>query len=247
MALPPLDDIERYAIFLDFDGTIVEIEQHPEAVRMEASTVELLRALRERLRGALAIISGREIAVVDRFLRPLRLPVAGVHGLQRRDAYGELHTRATFDLNPTIIMLEKRFADAPGVVIEPKRGAIAVHYRLRPELERECRAAVEQIVENNPKLRLLRGKMVWEIAQAGSDKGGAISAFLSEPPFKGRIPLFAGDDVTDEAGFLVVNARGGVSIKIGDGKSAAKYSAANVRELKNWLGAFAFENEERAG
>lgn len=244
--LPPLHDIERYAIFLDFDGTIVEIEEHPEAVRMEASTVELLGALRERLNGALAIISGREIAVVDRFLNPLRLPVAGVHGLQRRDAYGELHTRAAFDLNPTIIMLEKRFADARGVVIERKRGAIAVHYRLRPELESECSETVERIVENNPKLRLLRGKMVCEIAQNGSDKGGAISAFLSEPPFKGRIPLFAGDDITDEDGFLVVNARGGVSIKIGDQKSAAKYAAASVRDLKDWLSAFIFERSEES-
>ena len=246
--LPPLQNIERHAIFLDFDGTIVEIEEHPEAVRMEASTVELLGALHAGSKGALAIISGREIAVVDRFLHPLRLPVAGVHGMQRRDAYGELHTRADFDLKPTIIMLEKRFADARGVIIERKRGAIAMHYRLRPELEAECRRAAEEIVEINPKLRLLRGKMVFEIAQSACDKGGAISAFLSEPPFKGRIPLFAGDDFTDEHGFLVVNARGGVSIKIGNEKSAAKYSAENVGALRNWLSACVFErSKERAG
>jgi trehalose 6-phosphate phosphatase len=246
--LPPFQNIERCAIFLDFDGTIVEIEEHPEAVRMDASTVRLLSALHEGANGALAIISGREIAVVDRFLHPLRLPVAGVHGMQRRDAYGELHTRAAFDLKPTIIVLEKRFADAQGVVIERKRGAIAMHYRLRPDLEDECRKAAEEIVEINPKLRLLRGKMVFEIAQSACDKGGAISAFLSEPPFKGRIPLFAGDDLTDEHGFLVVNARGGVSIKIGNEKSAAKYSAANVGDLKNWLSACVFERfKEHAG
>jgi len=245
--LPSLEDIERYAIFLDFDGTIVEIEDHPDAVRMEPSTLELLKALQKRSRGALAIISGREIAVVDRYLSPLRLPVAGVHGLQRRDAYGELHTHAAFDLEPDTIKLEKRFAHAQGVVIERKVGAIALHYRLRPELERECCAAVAKIVEENSGLRMLRGKMVCEIAQNGHDKGGAISAFLSEPPFEGRIPLFAGDDATDEDGFVVVNARGGVSIKIGDQTTTAKYSASSVRDLKSWLNAYVFEPSGERG
>ena len=244
--LPLIEDVERYAIFLDFDGTIVEIEDYPDAVRVEPSTLDLLKALHERSRGAFAIISGREISVVDRLLHPLKLPVAGVHGVQRRDAFGETHMRSVFDLEPVTIMLENRIGGVPGVVIERKPGAVAIHYRLRPELEETCRAIAEEVVAQHSNLRLLHGKMVYELMQRGGDKGSAISAFLSEPPFKERIPLFAGDDITDEAGFLVVNAHGGVSIKVGDQMTAAQFSAPSARDFKNWLRAFVVEpSEER--
>ncbi len=234
--LPNIEDIERYAIFLDLDGTLAELVAHPDSVQVDHSTLNMLDTLSKKVGRALAVVSGREIAVVDRLLRPLVLPVAGVHGLQRRDARGVIHSRHTADISSITFDLEKAFGREAGVVIERKPGAIALHFRLRPDLERRCRDIVHGVVEKRADLRLLHGKMVYEIMPRGSDKGGAIQAFLSEPPFLGRRPIFAGDDITDEAGFSVVNARNGISIKIGGGESAARFRAHDVRQFQAWLG-----------
>jgi trehalose 6-phosphate phosphatase len=233
--LPDIDNIERYAIFLDLDGTLAELVAHPDSVQVEHSTLRLLETLSQNVGGALAVVSGREIAVVDRLLRPLVLPVAGVHGLERRDARGVIHSRDTADISSINLELENAIGHETGVVIERKTGAIALHYRLRPELDRRCRDIVHGVIEKRPDLHLLQGKMVYEIMPRGSDKGGAIQAFLAETPFLGRRPIFAGDDVTDEAGFSVVNARHGVSIKIGAGQSVARFRARDVRQFRAWL------------
>ncbi len=233
--LPSINNLERYAIFLDLDGTIVELVEHPDAVRVEASTLRLLEMLRHRSGSALAVISGREIASIDLLLRPLILPVAGVHGLQRRDAAGFVHLHETSDIRPVTYVLEKVIGEESGVIIEQKPGAVALHYRLRPDLERRCCEIVEEVVGRRPDLRLVHGKMVFEILQKGADKGSVIEAFLSEPPFLGRKPIFAGDDVTDESGFASVNAVDGVSIKIGADKTAARFRARDVGELHDWL------------
>ncbi|PWB81943.1 MAG: trehalose-phosphatase [Methylocystaceae bacterium] len=248
--LPSIDEIGRYAVFLDFDGTVVELADHPDAVRVDVATVRLLEALGDRVGRALAVISGRDIDVVDKMLHPLVLPVAGVHGLQRRDAAGRLH-RAALDpaeLGSIYLLIEEAIGKERGVFIERKVGAVALHYRLRPELERRCRDIVESVIWRRPELQLLQGKMVFEIRLDGADKGDVIEAFLHEPPFAGRTPIFAGDDVTDEAGFAVVNARGGISIKIGANSTLARFRAADVRELHAWLSALAHEpREERVG
>lgn len=233
--LPRIDDLERYAVFLDLDGTLVDLADHPDAVHVHASTLHLLHALEEKTGRALAVISGREIAVVDRLLHPLVLPVAGVHGLERRDAAGHVHSQDAASIRPVTFVLEKVIGDEPGVVIERKPGAVALHYRLRPDLERRCCEIVEELVGGRPDLRLLHGKMVFEIAQQGDDKGSVIGAFLTEPPFSGRVPIFAGDDVTDEAGFAAVNAHGGVSIKIGANRTTAQFRAESVQALHDWL------------
>jgi trehalose 6-phosphate phosphatase len=233
--LPNIEDIERYAIFLDLDGTLAELVAHPDSVQVDRSTLSLLETLSEKVGRALAVVSGREIAVVDRLLRPLVLPVAGVHGLERRDANGIIHARDTTDISSIIFALEKAIGAEVGLVIERKPGAIALHYRRRPDLEGRCREIVHGVVGERPDLRLLHGKMVYEVMPRGGDKGCAIQAFLSEPPFLGRGPIFAGDDITDEAGFSVVNARSGVSIKIGDGESVARFRARDVRQFRAWL------------
>lgn len=234
--LPNIKDIERYAIFLDLDGTLAEIVAHPDCVRVDRSTLSLLETLSETVGRALAVVSGREIAVVDKLLHPLVLPVAGVHGLERRDARGIIHSRDAADISSIIAELEKAAGDEIGVVVERKPGAIALHYRLRPDLEGRCHEIVQGVVAKRPDLRLLHGKMVYEIISKGSDKGGVIKAFLSESPFLGRRPIFAGDDITDEAGFSVVNARSGISIKLGGGESAARFRAHDLRQFHAWLG-----------
>lgn len=236
--LPNIDDIRRYAIFLDLDGTIVELADHPDAVHVDVATLRLLKTLRDKSDRALAVISGRDIEVVDRLLHPLVLPVAGVHGLQRRDASGKLHQIAVErpSLGPIGLILDEAIGDEPGIFVERKTGAVALHFRLRPDLEQRCRDIVEEIVPRRPDLCLLRGKMVFEIKLDGNDKGSVIDAFLNEPPFSGRTPIFAGDDVTDEVGFSTVNARDGISIKIGENSTVARFRAENVYELRDWLG-----------
>lgn len=237
MTLPVIDDLSRYAVFLDFDGTLVDIADRPSAVRMDASTLHNIEAIGCKVDHALAVVSGREIAVIDHFMRPLELPVAGVHGLERRDSAGLVHRAATNGPAFAAIgnAIEQAIGAEPGLVVETKPGAVAFHYRLRPELEERCRAIVERLLHEHRDLAMLHGKMVFELKLGSADKGTAIEAFLGEPPFAGRTPIFAGDDTTDEAGFDVVNARGGISIKIGPGPTAAHYRAAGIDEFRDWL------------
>lgn len=247
--LPNVDDIGRFALFLDLDGTVAEIAERPEAARVDIATVELLCALRRAAGEALAVVSGRDIAVIDRILSPLRLPVAGVHGLQRRDAAGRMHRTAetSAELDSVIRAIEAEVGGEDGVVFERKAGAVALHYRLRPELEARCRAAAERATRERPDLEILPGKKVFEIRLQGADKGDVIEAFLKEAPFRGRTPIFAGDDVTDEVGFAAVNAAGGLSIKVGTNATLARYRAADLPELHLWLAELARASQaERA-
>jgi trehalose 6-phosphate phosphatase len=235
--LPDLEEIGTFAVFLDLDGTLIEIADRPDAVRVTPTTVRLLALLRERTNNAVAVVSGRELQFIDRMLHPLKLPAAGVHGLQRRDAAGFLHAREAPDMESVVRNLRETIGAEDGVIIEQKPGAAAVHFRLRPDLERDCYRAVREVIGQRMDLQVIHGKMVLEIMCKGGSKGKAIQAFLSEPPFQGRRPLFAGDDITDEAGFRVANALNGVSIKIGNGETAALYRAMNVPHFRGWLSA----------
>ncbi|MGO9391110.1 trehalose-phosphatase [Rhodoblastus sp.] len=239
--LPLIKDLEQYCVFLDFDGTLVEIEDRPDDVRIDRPMLQLIERLRDKVGRALALVSGRDIHVIDRMLYPLVLPVAGVHGLQRRDASGRLHSPI---IDQSVVeaieaRVEAEFQSEPGVVIERKTGAVAIHFRLRPDFEKKCQALARKILRERPDLHMIQGKMVCEIRLQGNDKGAVIATFLEERPFKGRIPIFVGDDATDEPGFVIVNACGGLSIKIGEGPTAARYRAANIQELYNWLDALA--------
>ena len=235
--LPTIDDLTRHAIFLDFDGTLVDIVDRPNAVRTDPSILRRIENISKRVDRALAVVSGRQIVIIDEFLHPLKLPVAGVHGFERRDSLGRLHQPQA---NASVLAeaasaVTEAMGTEPGIIIEIKSGAVALHFRLRPDLERRCREITEDLTRDRPDLALLRGKMVFEIKHSGPDKGTVIKAFLDEPPFAGRIPIFAGDDVTDEAGFAVVNSLGGISIKIGADQTMASYRAADIDEFRSWL------------
>lgn len=248
LMLPDVREIGPYAIFLDLDGTLAELAEQPDAVVVAPETLRLLDALRTSCGHALAIISGRDIAVVDRLLHPLVLPVAGVHGLQRRDAAGRLHMASVepVDIGPVVEALREAVGDEPGLIVEEKTGAAALHYRLRPDCEQRCRDIAEAIVRDRADLEILPGKMVFEIRTDGADKGDVIEAYLKEAPFAGRRPVFAGDDTTDEVGFAIVNARGGVSIKVGSATTLARFRAATPSELHSWLAELAsVERKER--
>ena len=209
------------ALFLDFDGTLVDIAPQPGAVVVPSSLVPTLAALQQFLGGAVAVVSGRPIREIDEFLAPLHLPAAGVHGAERRTATGaweRLPGQPLGEVESAARALADRHA---GLLVEHKQSSLALHYRAAPHLEDECLAAMQEAVSRSPGLTLLRGKMVAEAKPATTSKGGAIEAFLREPPFAGRTPVFVGDDVTDEVGFSTVQGLGGLGVKVGEGPTVA--------------------------
>ena len=223
------------ALFLDFDGTLVAIAETPEAVRVPDGLVPLLIELHDLLDGAVAVVSGRPIDVLDRFLAPLRLPTAGEHGAQRRDAEGGLHEQPPADLRGVLDAANTLAARHTGLLVERKHAAVALHYRLAPHLEALCLDAMGEAVGSDPALELLHGKCVVEIKPAGVNKGIAIDAFLKEAPFAGRRPHFVGDDTTDESGFAVAQAHGGLGFKVGEGGSRAQMRLASPHAVLAWL------------
>lgn len=238
MNLPLLAPADKIALFLDFDGTLVEIVDHPDLVAIDGATKEALSVVSIELSSALAIVTGREIEVIDKFLSPLKLPVAGIHGLMRRDARGRVPTsdNSAAEFVDRVADRLKPFAQSEsGLILEIKASSVALHYRARPELERLCLEVCEAAIVDLSGVELKRGKMVCEIKPNIANKGTAILDYMKEPPFMGRTPWFAGDDVTDEDAFKVVNGLGGVTIKVGPGETVAKYRAQNTAEFVNWL------------
>lgn len=223
------------ALFLDFDGTLVDLAPQPEAVIVPPALIRTLEGLRQYLGGALALISGRPIEQIDRFLQPMRLPVAGVHGAERRNAQGEVSLLPALPLEVVEQTALRLAREHPALRVEIKRGSIALHYRQAPELEAQCLDAMQHAVEQSPGLTLLRGKMVVEAKPGGASKGAAIEAFLAEAPFAGRTPVFVGDDITDEVGFATVQRLRGLGVKVGAGPSVAWQRIATPAAFRKQL------------
>jgi trehalose 6-phosphate phosphatase len=227
------------ALFIDFDGTLADIAPRPDAVTLPAGVTDLLARLHEQLDGALAVVSGRPISQLDEFLAPLQLAAGGVHGAERRTASGVVRRFHEADLTQVVANLQALAELHPGLLVESKPGAVALHYRLAPQCEALAQRAMEAAMHESHGMSLMFGKMVIEMKPAGASKGRAIRAFMAEPPFAGRLPLFAGDDSTDESGFAVVQAAGGVGIKIGAGATRATSRFDTPTDLRGWLQAAA--------
>jgi trehalose 6-phosphate phosphatase len=237
---PPLDP--RSALFLDVDGTLLEIAPRPELVRVPDGLPSLMIRLSAQREGALALISGRPLAQLDRLFRPWQGAAAGLHGLERRRADGILDCVVDGDSAAALDRLRPKLAalaaDGAGLTLEDKGGTLALHYRAAPQREPEIRAVVEALHrESASALRLITGKMVVEFQPRSADKGRAIAAFLAEPPFLGRRPVFVGDDTTDEDGFAEIRRRGGIAVRVGlfDGVTAANYRLPTVGAVLAWL------------
>ena len=228
---------ENVALFLDFDGTLADFSDDPAAVVLRPSERRSLERLKQATGSAIAIISGRSVLDLERLIAPLEMPLAGVHGLERRNALGEMARMPTDEaaLQKVKNRLRSFSLGHAGILVEEKPGSIALHYRKRPELEALCMATVRAIANENPGLQLLHGKMVIEIKAGRATKADAIRAFMQEEPFRQRHPIFAGDDATDEDAFPVMEALGGTSIKVGQGPTQAAYRAANIDEFRSWL------------
>jgi trehalose 6-phosphate phosphatase len=239
LASSPLLDLPAIgphsALFLDFDGTLVDLAPQPEAVQLVPGLIPALARLSTQLDGALAIVSGRTLIDLDGFLAPLRLPAAAEHGAQRRVAGGVAVSLAAPDLQEVARRAAELMVHHPGLRVEVKSAAVALHYRHAPELEALCLQVMQEAASNTPGVELLRGKFVFEVKPSGVSKGTAIEAFMAEPPFAGRIPLFAGDDTTDEAGFTAVQFMGGEGIKVGEGATLARWRCTSPTALRQWL------------
>jgi trehalose 6-phosphate phosphatase len=229
----------RWALFLDVDGTLLEIAATPESVFVSESLKTLLKEASERLDGALALISGRAIADLDRLFAPLKFCAAGIHGAELRGADGRVVRAA---LNTTVLRearedLESFAALHPGILLEDKSFALAVHFRLAPHLESTVRTKLHSVMDRVGADYVLQpGKLVFEIRPAAWTKGTAVRSLLSDAPFAGRMPVYIGDDLTDEHAFEAVNDLRGISVRVGEiTATKARFRLGNVAHVQRWL------------
>ena len=241
----PVPDADA-CLFLDVDGTLLDFALTPDGVGVDAELIDLLRATSQRTCGALALVSGRTIDDLDRLFAPLRLPAAGVHGYERRDARGTLHrqTLASKHLQSARAELEQLVAAHAGLLLEDKQSALALHYRRAPQLEALVRHKLAQLQTSLlPDFELLAGDAVLEIKPGSHSKASAVEAFLREAPFAGRLPIFLGDDVTDRDGFAAVLKHGGLAIAVGD-RVSAQWRLPDPAAVRGWLRSFVERQEQ---
>lgn len=251
--LAPVPFARNYALFLDVDGTLADFQDDPAAVTLSPTLLELLSRLQHQLRGALALISGRSGPDLQRLTHGLMhgqtltkshdLCCLGLHGLTQNACCpgGAILPLPSAEITPLREQSQAFCQRYPGVRIEDKALGLALHYRSSPQWQ----SAVQQFAQDYMESRaghsdfvVLQGKRVVEFRPAGADKGQGIARLLQYPPFSERIPVFIGDDVTDEAGFAVVNRGGGVSVKCGGGPSCAQFRLVDVAAVRDWLTEF---------
>jgi trehalose 6-phosphate phosphatase len=212
-------DGRRVGLFLDVDGTLLDLARRPDEVVVPTRTVMVLKRLHTVLAGALALVSGRTIRQIDALFAPLKLPCAGVHGGERRDCIGQMHylaPQAARRLDPARACLSRFVETEPGLLLEDKRTSLAVHFRERLELagivEQRLEQAKSQVGDG---FRIQESVLVRELVPTVARKGDSVEAFLTEPAFAGRMPVFIGDDVTDLDAFAAVERHGGRAIAVG--------------------------------
>jgi trehalose 6-phosphate phosphatase len=229
----------RHALFLDFDGTLVDIAPTPEGVKVPEELTGLLVRVRDALGGALAVISGRDLNVITAYLTPLILPCAGTHGTERRKSDGTLVLPDPDVLAEAADMAAeaaKAVTGYPGMGIEIKPYSVVLHYRAAPEHHDACVEILNRLMcGRRHEWGIVEGKMIVEVRPAGYSKAGSVQAFMREPPFAGRIPVFVGDDRTDEDGIKAAMAMGGFGIKVGMGDSVASYRLADPQAVRRYL------------
>ena len=238
---PPLGG-GPFALFLDVDGTLLDLAARPDDVVTPAGLISTLAQAERKLDGALALVSGRSIADVDRLFAPLRLRASGVHGAEIRfDPNAPITPAAAADLPPSLLAALRRAVEPfPGVFVEDKRYSFTVHYRLAPFAERPLRQIATRLVDASPvAAEIMDAHFAIEIKNPSFTKGGAIATFLSTSTFRGRTPIFVGDDTTDESGFALVTERGGLAYSVGGPRPGAIDAFSEPSAVREWLAEFA--------
>jgi trehalose 6-phosphate phosphatase len=235
--------LNEYALLLDVDGTILDLAATPREVFVPRELRQTLARLYELTGGATAFVSGRTVNELDLIFAPLQLPAVGGHGAELRlTATGEMHPASA---SPLSTKTKQRFAAiaeaAPGIIVEDKTYSIALHYRLAPDMEDYVRkaAAVERDELDLP-LELLFGKSVVEIKQTGFNKATAVREVMKHAPFKGRRPIFIGDDTTDEPVFPVIPDFGGLGFSVGRNVPGVDGCFEQPKDVRRWLKSQAF-------
>jgi len=234
----PPEPLREWAYFFDLDGTLIDFAETPAAVHVSEALRLLLEQLHRSTGGAVALITGRAIAEIDRLFAHVQLPVAGQHGLERRGAHGRVtrHAVPTRRFERVRLRIASAVHDKAGLLLEDKGLSLALHYRRAPRLAAYAhRLARSMLPLVGRQFCIQRGKYVVEMRPAGKDKGMGILEFMKEAPFRGRTAVFVGDDATDEFGFATVNRIGGHSIKVGAGRTIARWRLPTVRAVREWL------------
>jgi trehalose 6-phosphate phosphatase len=234
----PLPD--RTALFLDVDGTLLDLAASPTAVVVPGGLVERIAGVEQALGGALALISGRTLGELDRLFQPLHLRASGVHGAEIRydPAAPAVIVEAAVALPDRLWRsLNARLADFPGAFAENKRFSFAVHYRAAPSRAAALREVLQRLIaaEAIANVEIIDGRLVFEIKGRGFDKGAAIGRFLARAPFAGRVPIFIGDDWTDEAGFAAVLHRRGAAYSVGRARPGVTGVFSEPSMVRDWL------------
>jgi trehalose 6-phosphate phosphatase len=228
----------EWAYFLDIDGTLIELAPSPDEIHVDEQLAHLIERLHAWTGGAVALITGRSIADVDGIFPLKGMAIAGQHGVELRTPDGRLsvHEAPLEGLQAVRTRLAKVIARHPRLLAEFKGVSVALHYRAAPRLAGYAHRLMRKLQSSFLSGYVVQaGKRVVELKPAGKDKGIAISELMQEAPFAGRVPVFLGDDSTDELGFAVVNEMNGHSIKVGKGKSCATWRLEDVAAVRNWL------------
>jgi trehalose 6-phosphate phosphatase len=236
MHLPALPPLGRTALLLDLDGTLLDIAPTPEAVIVPPGLLDVLHTLRELLDDALAVVTGRPVETIERLLGDAAFAVAGEHGAAIRYAPGSPLERPPLPAPPDawILQTERLVAAHPGTLLEVKARGFTVHYRAVPAAELPLRDALVALLQSSTEFELLPGRMMWEVRPRGTDKGQAVIRLMERRPFQYRLPVFIGDDVTDEDGIVAATAMGGVGLRVPD-------TFGDPAGVRAWLTAIASE------
>ncbi|WP_306118024.1 MULTISPECIES: trehalose-phosphatase [unclassified Roseitalea] len=237
----PLEMLEmnlaETALFLDFDGTVVDIADRPDAIEISDDDKGLLERASRATGGALAMVSGRSIDDLERYIDGVPCALAGGHGVEFRFTDGQRETaRFNRDNLERLRSAAEAFAQAePRIFIEHKTAGIVLHFRQHPEMEDKARTFAEAMVLDDPESEVQPGKMVFEIKPKAVSKARAIERLMETPPFAGRRILFAGDDHTDELAFGALRQKGAICVKIGEEQTKAEYASPSPEAFKAWL------------
>lgn len=238
LPVPPHALLDGASLFLDFDGTLVAIAERPDSVAVDATLRSLMQRLAARLDGRIAIISGRSVAQLAALFGELPFAVAGSHGLELRRVDGEVRRpMRPPGLDRVVDAMNDLAAAHTGLVVEDKALGAALHYRAAPDLAETARILAVRLAAEHG-LDLQPGKMVFEVRAGGGDKGIALRALHADRAMAGTVPVFIGDDTTDEPGFAAAAELGGAGILVGPTRaSAARFRLPDVPAALAWLDA----------